>query len=86
MITIFSTSDCPKCKLLAAHLTKIGQPFQEANLLDLLQDAKVMTDLHVRGISFRAAPVLFARGEYYGPEKFFSGGKLDEKRLRELIK
>lgn len=85
MIVIYSSPSCPKCKLLAAHLTSIKQPFQEANLIDLLEDAATMTDLHLQGISFKAAPVLQIESAYYGPERFFVGGKLDEKKLQELI-
>ena len=86
MITIYKTANCPKCKLLKAHLDSIGQPYQEASLLDLLQDAETMTDLHMQGIHFKAAPVLQVESAYYGPERFFAAGKLDEKRLQELLK
>lgn len=85
MIILYKTANCPKCKLLAAHLTSIKQPFQEANLIDLLENAEVMTDLHMKGISFKAAPVLQIGSTYFGPEKIFSEGKLDEKKLQELL-
>ena len=86
MITIYSTTHCPKCKLLKAHLDSIGQPYHEADLLTLLQDAETMTDLHMQGIHFKAAPVLQVESAYYGPERFFVNGKLDEKKLQELLK
>lgn len=44
-----------------------------------------MTELHMAGISFRSAPVLRVGDGYYGPERFFTAGKLDEKKLQELL-
>ena len=86
MITIYSTPICPKCRALKAHLDSIGHPYQEADLLSLLQDAETMTDLHCQGIHFKAAPILQVESAYYGPEKMFVDGKLDEKKLQELLK
>lgn len=44
-----------------------------------------MTDLHMQGISFRAAPVLQVESAYYGPDKLFHRGKLDEAVLRVVL-
>ena len=86
MITIYSTQICPRCKQLKAHLSQLGIPYQEADLLTLLQDAEAMTELHMRGQHFKAAPVLQVESAYHGPEEFFEGDKLDEKKLQELVK
>ena len=68
-----------------AHLKAINRPYQEANLLTLLEDADVMTDLHMAGITFKAAPVMQVGDSYFGPEQMFSEGRLDEKKLERLL-
>ena len=86
MITLYSSPNCPRCKELAAWLTDQGKSFLEKRLLeDLLQDGEVMTDLHLQGISFRAAPVLQVGAVYYNPETLFPGGILAEKTLEALL-
>ncbi|HPM26640.1 MAG TPA: hypothetical protein PLD96_04820, partial [Methanothrix sp.] len=63
-----------------------GISFQEKRLIeDLLQDAETMTELHLNGISFRAAPVLQIGAVYYNPETLFPGGILDTKMLEGLL-
>lgn len=86
MITIYSTSTCPKCSLLKATLTAWERPFREARLVeDLLEDAALMTDLHMAGRSFRAAPVLRVDDIFIGAEELFPGGRLNEEKLRGLV-
>ena len=85
MITVYTTKTCPKCKQVMSYLTSIKQPYKEANLLTLLEDAELMTELHLAGITFRAAPVLQVGNSYFGPDKMFEGGKLDEKKLERLL-
>ena len=85
MITVFSLPICPKCKLLKNHLEASKIPYIDASLTDLLEDADTMTELHMQGITFRAAPVLKVGESYHGPEEFFNGGNLDIKRLERLL-
>lgn len=44
-----------------------------------------MTELHMNGITFRAAPVLQVGSAYHGPEKFFHGETMDEAALGAMI-
>ena len=86
MITVYSTPTCPKCSMLKATLTAWERPFREARLVeDLLEDADLMTDLHMAGRSFRAAPVLRVDDTFCGAEELFRDGSLDEEKLRELV-
>ena len=86
MIILYTTPKCPRCKALAAWLREQGKSFIEKLLVeDLLYDAEVMTDLHMQGISFRAAPVLQVGSAYIRQEKLFAGGKLDEAALRAVL-
>lgn len=86
MIILYSSPDCPRCRELAAWLKSHKISFLEKRLVeDLLQDGEVMTDLHMQGISFRAAPVLQIGSVYYNPETLFPGGILAEKTLEALL-
>lgn len=86
MIILYSSPDCPLCRELAAWLRANKISFLEKRLVeDLLQDAEVMTDLHMQGISFRSAPVLQIGAVYYNPETLFPGGILATKTLEGLL-
>lgn len=85
MITVFGLPICPKCKILKNHLEAGKIPYTDASLTSLLEDADIMTELHLQGITFRAAPVLKAGESYHGPEEFFNGGQLNVKRLERLL-
>lgn len=85
-IIVYSTVNCPRCLQLKATLTAWERPFREARLAeDLLQDTDLMTELHMAGRSFRAAPVLRKDDMFYGAEELFRDGSLDEEKLRELV-
>ena len=82
MITIYSTSVCPRCAELKAALTRLGIPCQEASL----EDPGVLAEMRCCGFFGVMAPVIENSTGYHGPEEFFDGGKLDEKKLKELVK
>ena len=85
-LVIYSTENCPRCRQLAATLTAWERPFREARLVeDLLEDADLMTDLHMAGKSFRTAPVLRVGDEFVGAEELFQDGSLDEDRRRSIL-
>lgn len=86
MITVYSTPACPRCEQLKSTLRAWERSFREARLVeDLLQDADLMTDLHMAGRSFRAAPVLRIGDTFFGAEELFRDGRLDEEKLRGLV-
>ena len=81
MIKVYSTSACPRCKILEHYLSehKIAHFSKEVSAEDI-------TDMRVAGYFKLECPIIERReGEYHGPDEFFEGMKLDEKRLRELI-
>ena len=82
MITIYSTQICPRCKQLKALLKQLNIPYQEASL----EDPGVLAEMRCCGFFGVMAPVIENSTGYHGSEEFFDGGKLDEKKLKELIK
>lgn len=81
MITIYSTSSCPRCRLLEQYLSehKIAHFSKEV-------DAEAITDMMLSGYFKRECPIIERReGEYHGPDEFFEGMVLDEEKLRELV-
>ena len=85
MITIYSLPICPKCKLLKNHLEATKTAYIDDSLTKLLEDADTMTELHMRGITFKAAPVIKVGESYHEPEEFFDGEKLNVEKLRRLL-
>lgn len=86
MIILYSSPACPRCRELAAWLRANKISFMEKRLIeDLLHNSEVMTDHHMHGILFRAAPVLQVGSDYYGPEVLFLRDKPDEDTLRALL-
>ena len=79
---VYSTSVCPRCAELKAALTRLGIPYQEASL----EDPVVLAEMRCCGFFGVMAPVIENSTGYHGSEEFFDGGKLDEKKLKELIK
>lgn len=83
MITVYSTSSCPRCKLLKAWLKDHKIPFAEKSLED---DAEAITDMRISGYFGFEAPIIENPiGSYYGPGEMFVGGKVDEKKMREIV-
>ena len=78
--TVFVTSACPRCHALMSTLDRWGQGYISSDM-----DAEAIADMRCEGHFGLSAPVLLVNGSYIGPEEFFSGDKLDETRLRELI-
>ena len=82
MITIYSTQICPRCKQLKAHLKQLNIPYQEASL----EDPGVLAEMRCCGFFGVMAPVIENSTGYHGPEEFFEGDRLDENKLKELLK
>lgn len=62
-VIIYKTPDCPKCRELAASLTKQGIEFEEQ---DMSQPA-VLTELRCNGVFCLSAPILRVGDDYYEP-------------------
>lgn len=82
MIHIFTTTTCPRCGTLKAYLERCHIAYISSDL-----DPAAITDMRCSGFhNCLSAPIIMRRpGEYYGPEEFFEGDRLDEMKLRGLI-
>lgn len=81
MITIYSTPVCPRCAELKAALTRLGIPHQSASL----EDPATITNLRCDRECYEVeAPIIEANGRIIPARELFIGGKLDEKKLKEL--
>lgn len=78
---IYSTSSCPRCAELKAALTRLGIPHQSANLEDPETIVYLRCDLECYEVE---APIIEANGRIIPARELFVGGKLDEKKLKEL--
>lgn len=57
-IIVYSTKQCPKCKILKSNLDKVNIEYKELNI----EDTDVATDLTMRNIAVLSAPMLEING------------------------
>lgn len=81
MLTVYTTPNCPRCKLLKEWLKSKGINFEEKNL----EDSEVMADLIIRNIYVMSAPALEICGKVYGEEALFQSEKLNEEFLNKIL-
>ena len=81
MLTVYTTPNCPRCKLLKEWLKSKGVNFEEKNL----DDSEVMTDLIVRNIYVLSAPALEVDGKVYGEDVLFHSETLNEEFLGKIL-
>jgi glutaredoxin len=82
MIIVYTTSNCPRCRLLKEWLKSKGVVFEEKSL----DASEVMADLIVRNIYVLSAPALEVGGKVYSENELFQSEKLNEEFLEEIIK
>jgi len=81
MLTVYTTPNCPRCKMLKGWLKSKGVEFEERNL----DDSEVMADLIVRNIYILSAPALEVGGKVYGEEILFQSETLNEEFLSKIL-
>jgi len=79
--TVFTTPNCPNCKLLKDFLEKLGILYDEKNLLDL----DVQTELIMMDIFTMSAPILKIGKRILTFKELFEGGKLNEKLIINVL-
>ncbi|MEM2239008.1 MAG: glutaredoxin family protein [Candidatus Bathyarchaeia archaeon] len=79
--TVFTTPNCPNCKLLKDFLEKLGISYDEKNLLDL----DVQTELIMMDIFTMSAPILKIGKRILTFKELFEGGKLNEKLIINVL-
>jgi len=81
MVTVYTTPNCPRCKMLKEWLRSKGVDFEEKNL----DDSEVMADLIVRNIYILSAPALEVDGKVYGEDALFHSETLNEEFLSKIL-
>lgn len=80
-IQVYSTSNCPNCRVLKQLLDKRNINYRE---VDMATPA-ALTELHMNGVFTMAAPVLQVDNAFYTYRELFSSGGLDQVKLESLL-
>jgi glutaredoxin len=80
-LTIYTLELCPNCELLKEYLTGLGIPFQERDL----STAESLTELRINGIFVSEAPVLQKGENFLTTHELFSGGRVREDNVTQLL-
>lgn len=79
MIRIFSTENCPKCKMLKERIRLLCESYEEWNMAT--PDA--MTELYTNGVFTISAPILQVDDKFYTTNDLFDGNNL--KDLKKIL-
>jgi glutaredoxin len=80
-INIYSTSNCPNCRVLKQLLEKKNIRFNE---IDMSTPA-ALTELRMNGVFTMSAPVLQIGGKFYTTKELFSDNRIDSNKLESLL-
>ncbi len=81
-LVVYTTSNCPRCKLLKKWLGENKIAFEERNM----EDSEVAADLTMRDVYVLAAPILESGGALHLVDELFCGDELNEKSVKQLVK
>ena len=79
--TVYTTPNCPNCKLLKNFLEKLGIAYEEKSLLDL----DVQTELIMMDVFTMSAPILKIGKRILTFKELFNGSKLNEKLIVDIL-
>ncbi|MFZ2412142.1 MAG: glutaredoxin family protein [Candidatus Methanoperedens sp.] len=81
-ILIYSTRNCPNCKVLKQFLENKNVPFNE---VDMATPA-ALTELRMNGVFTMAAPVLQIDNKFHTYNELFTQDRINQSKLESLIK
>ncbi len=81
-ILIYSTSNCPNCRVLKQFLEKKDVQYRE---IDMATPA-ALTELRMNGVFTMSAPVLQIGDRFYIHNEIFRQDRIDQSKLESLIK
>lgn len=81
-ILIYSTSNCPNCRVLKQFLEKRNVQFKE---VDMATPA-ALTELRMNGVFTMAAPVLQIGNKFFIYSDLFAQDRIDHSKLESLLK
>lgn len=81
-VVIYKTPDCPRCRVLAAHLERLGIDFEA---LDMTLPA-VLTELRCDGVFCSSAPILRVGDAYHDPGVLWHGDRFEAGYVEEVLR
>lgn len=81
-ILIYSTKNCPNCRVLKQFIEKKNIQYKE---VDMATPA-ALTELRINGVFTMAAPVLQIGNKFYTTGDLFSQDRIDQSKLETLLK
>jgi len=81
-IQIYSTANCPNCRVLKQFLENKNIQYKE---LDMATPA-ALTELRMNGVFTMSAPVLQVGSRFFTTKELFSQERIDQSRLESLLK
>ncbi|MDP2844555.1 MAG: glutaredoxin family protein [Candidatus Methanoperedens sp.] len=81
-ILIYSTRNCPNCRVLKQFLENKNVPFNE---VDMATPA-ALTELRMNGVFTMAAPVLQIDNKFHTYNELFTQDRINQSKLESLIK
>jgi glutaredoxin len=81
-IQIYSTTNCPNCRVLKQFLEKKNIQYKE---VDMATPA-ALTELRINGVFTMSAPVLQVGSRFFTTKELFSQERIDQSRLESLLK
>jgi len=80
-VKVYTTSVCPRCKVLKRFLSEMGVEFTEESL----EQPETVAELRINGVFVMEAPVLQVDDTYYTPEELFEDEVLNEQLVRRAL-
>ncbi|MCX9026132.1 MAG: glutaredoxin family protein [Candidatus Methanoperedens sp.] len=81
-ILIYSTKNCPNCRVLKQFLENKNVPFTE---VDMATPA-ALTELRMNGVFTMAAPVLQVGNKFHTYNDLFTQDRINQDKLESLLK
>jgi glutaredoxin len=81
-IQIYSTVNCPNCRVLKQFFENKNIQYKE---VDMATPA-ALTELRMNGVFTMSAPVLQVGGRFFTTKELFSQERIDQSRLESLLK
>ena len=80
-ISIYSTSNCPNCRVLKQSIEKMNLEFDEVDM----STPESLTELRMNGVFTMAAPVLQVDNKFYTYEQLFTQDGIDREKLERFL-
>ncbi len=80
-IHVYSTRNCPNCRVLKQFLVNKNVPFTE---VDMATPA-ALTELRMNGVFTMSAPVLQIGNKFHTYNELFAQDRIDHSRLESLL-